>query len=101
VEEAIEKMGFGPFQILITVFSGLLWLADAMELMLLSVLSPAVQCEWGLTKSEEATITSVVFVGFLLGGIFWGVLSDAIGRKRVSTCMLLIGTYKGTCIYKQ
>jgi MFS family permease len=72
-----------------------------MELMLLSVLSPAVQCEWGLTKSEEATITSVVFVGFLLGGIFWGVLSDAIGRKRVSTCMLLIGTYKGTCIYKQ
>ena len=34
-------------------------LADAMELMLLSVLSPAVQCEWGLTKSEEATITSV------------------------------------------
>jgi MFS family permease len=50
---------------------------------LLSVLSPAVQCEWGLTKSEEATITSVVFVGFLLGGIFWGVLSDAIGRKRI------------------
>ena len=25
VEEAIEKMGFGPFQILITVFSGMLW----------------------------------------------------------------------------
>jgi hypothetical protein len=28
VEEAIEKMGFGPFQILITVFSGLLWVRD-------------------------------------------------------------------------
>ena len=34
-------------------------LADAMELMLLSVLSPAVECEWGLTRAEEATITSV------------------------------------------
>ena len=34
-------------------------LADAMELMLLSVLSPEVECEWGLSSSEEATITSV------------------------------------------
>ena len=34
-------------------------LADAMELMLLSVLSPAVECQWGLTRAEEATITSV------------------------------------------
>ena len=34
-------------------------LADAMELMLLSVLSPEVECEWGLSRSEEAAITSV------------------------------------------
>lgn len=25
VEEAIEQLGFGPFQILITIFSGMLW----------------------------------------------------------------------------
>jgi MFS family permease len=81
IEEAMEKMGFGPFQILITVFSGLLWLADAMELMLLSVLAPVVQCQWGLSHSEAAAITSVVFVGFLLGGLIWGVISDIIGRK--------------------
>ena len=36
-----------------------LQLADAMELMILSVLSPAVECQWGLTKTEGATITSV------------------------------------------
>ncbi len=34
-------------------------LADAMELMLLSVLSPAVKCQWGLSTYEEAAITSV------------------------------------------
>lgn len=27
VEEAIEKLGFGPFQILITIFSGMLWVS--------------------------------------------------------------------------
>ena len=27
VEEAIEKMGFGFFQVMVTVFSGLLWVS--------------------------------------------------------------------------
>ena len=27
VEEAIEKMGFGFFQVLLTVFSGLIWVS--------------------------------------------------------------------------
>lgn len=34
-------------------------LADAMELMLLSVLGPAVKCQWQLSTAEEAAITSV------------------------------------------
>ena len=36
-------------------------LADAMELMLLSVLSPNVKCLWDLSDSEEASITSVSY----------------------------------------
>ena len=27
VEEAVEKLGFGPFQLIVTVFSGLLWVS--------------------------------------------------------------------------
>ena len=81
VDEAINKIGFGPFQILVTVFCGLLWLADAMEFMLLSVLSPAVKCQWDLSSFEEAFISSLVFFGFLLGGLFWGMVSDVVGRK--------------------
>ena len=34
-------------------------LADAMELMLLSVLGPIVKCQWDLSTAEEAIITSV------------------------------------------
>ena len=34
-------------------------IADAVELMLLSVLSPSVKCQWGLSTFEQALITTV------------------------------------------
>ena len=36
-----------------------LQLADAVELLLLSVLGPVVKCQWNLSTTEEAAITSV------------------------------------------
>ena len=93
VDDAINKMGFGPFQVLITVFCGLLWVADAMELMVLSILSPAVKCQWKLSSFEEAMITSAVFFGILVGALFWGVICDTFGRKKglfISTVVVLI-----------
>lgn len=37
-------------------------IADAMELMILSVLSPAVKCQWNLSGVEEAIITTVTLL---------------------------------------
>ena len=34
-------------------------MADAMELMILAVLSPALECEWGTSKEQEALVTTV------------------------------------------
>ena len=89
-DEAIDKMGFGPFQLMIFFFCGLLWLADAMELMILSILSPAVKCQWDLSSAEEAIITSVVFIGALIGSLFWGVFGDTFGRKKALLGMDLV-----------
>ena len=44
-------------------------LADAMELMLLSVLGPAVKCQWGLSTAEEAAITSVSYLLIYHSGV--------------------------------
>ena len=56
-------------------------MADAMEMMLLSFLGPAVACEWGLTPAEEAALSTSVFVGMAFGGFLWGAASDAFGRR--------------------
>ncbi|KAK9821616.1 hypothetical protein WJX81_008270 [Elliptochloris bilobata] len=81
VGEAIDQIGFGRFQVVLLLYCGCAWAADAMEMMLLSFLGPAVRCEWGLTPSQEGLITSVVFLGTMAGATLWGRLADACGRR--------------------
>lgn len=48
VEEAMDSLGFGKFQALLLGYTGMAWVAEAMEMMLLSFVGPAVRSEWGL-----------------------------------------------------
>ena len=79
--EALDHVGFGKFQIRALCFVGFAWAADAMEMMLLSFIGPAMRCEFGVSSDAEGALTSVVFVGMMLGAPAWGVVSDARGRK--------------------
>lgn len=81
VEEAIAAMGFGKFQILVLAYAGMGWISEAMEMMLLSFVGPALQSAWDLSSNEESLITSVVFAGMLVGAYTWGIVSDKHGRR--------------------
>ncbi|XP_068638869.1 organic cation/carnitine transporter 7-like [Aristolochia californica] len=82
VDEALVYMGFGKFQGLILAYAGMGWISEAMEMMLLSFVGPAVQSAWGLSSHEESFITSAVFAGMLVGAYSWGVVSDSYGRRK-------------------
>ncbi|KAL2533336.1 Organic cation/carnitine transporter 7 [Abeliophyllum distichum] len=81
LDEALSTVGFGTFQGLALVFSGLGWFAEAMEIMLLSFIGPTVKSEWTLSPTEESFLTTAVFGGMLVGAYFWGFISDAYGRR--------------------
>ena len=84
-------MGCGCFQVVILFFCFFTTLGESMEFMLLSILSAAVKCQWELSDSEEALITSMVFVGYFIGSLFWGVVFQFIGRKTGLILVCLIG----------
>lgn len=81
LDDAIEQVGFGKYQRWLLAYAGMSWTAEAMEMMLLSFVGPAVQVEWQLTGREESLIASVVFGGMMIGAYSWGALSDAKGRR--------------------
>ncbi|XP_067294853.1 synaptic vesicle 2-related protein isoform X2 [Pseudorasbora parva] len=86
VEEAIEAIGFGRFQWKLSMLTGVAWMADAMEMMLLSIAAPQLRCEWRLSSWKVAFITAVVFIGMMLSSSLWGNISDKYGRK---VCLIL------------
>ncbi|KAM9841674.1 synaptic vesicle 2-related protein [Aulostomus maculatus] len=88
LDEALEAVGFGKFQWKISLVTGLSWVADAMEMMILSILSPQLHCEWSLPSYQVALITSVVFIGMGISSSVWGNMSDKHGRKvGLTVCM--------------
>ncbi|KAG0480783.1 hypothetical protein HPP92_011641 [Vanilla planifolia] len=82
VDEALMSQGFGYFQALVLAYAGMGWISEAMEMMLLSFVGPSVQVKWNLSSHEESFITSVVFVGMLIGAYSWGIVSDNYGRRQ-------------------
>lgn len=82
VDDAMEKTGFGLFQVILTFICGFILLADAMEMMILSTLCFLIRCQWELSSTEEAVVTSMVFCGALIGSTFWGFFGDTFGRKK-------------------
>lgn len=62
-----------------------------MEVSLLSFISICAGKEWGLSNNQMASITGVVFIGELLGSLFWGPLADHFGRRFafVIACLLI------------
>ncbi|XP_051749239.1 synaptic vesicle 2-related protein [Ctenopharyngodon idella] len=95
VEEAVEAIGFGWFQWKLSMITGVAWMADAMEMMLLSILTPQLHCEWRLSSWKVAFITAVVFIGMMLSSSLWGNISDKYGRKVCLTLCMLWTLYYG------
>ncbi|CAN1167951.1 Organic cation/carnitine transporter 7 [Linum perenne] len=69
VEEALSAAGFGKFQLLLLAYAGMGSFAEAMEMMILSFVGPALKSQWNLSSSQESLLTTVVFAGMkgLLG----------------------------------
>lgn len=60
----------------------------------MSFLIPALIKDWQETPSRLSLAPSATFVGMLLGSLFWGIVSDRIGRKPAFTATSL---WAGTC----
>ncbi|GIY29069.1 synaptic vesicle 2-related protein [Caerostris extrusa] len=87
VDDAVNKAGYGIFQIKLTFLAGLGWLADAFEIFILSVIGDFMACDWILYRWQIAVLTSIVFAGIMVGSPVLGAVADIYGRKVLPDCI--------------
>ncbi|XP_074642627.1 synaptic vesicle 2-related protein-like isoform X2 [Tubulanus polymorphus] len=95
VEQCVDQLGFGMFQVKLSFLTGLAWMADAMEMMILSILSPALHCDWGIPSWQQAFTTTIVFCGMMLSSSIWGSICDKYGRRAALLLSSLFTFYFG------
>lgn len=84
IDEALEAVGFGRFQWILLFLSGLGFCATTVELISVSLLRRPLLETWPHINGERfALLMSATFVGELLGGLLWGLMTDRVGRRVV------------------
>lgn len=58
------------------------WMLDAMDVMFYAFALTTIQKEFQLTSAEAGALASVTLIASAVGGIFFGAVSDKIGRAR-------------------
>lgn len=74
----------------VTIYSGLGWMFDAMDIGLLSFVLVAIAREWGLSREQVGLAISVGLFGMFIGATAAGSLADRYGRKALMLATLLL-----------
>jgi MFS family permease len=98
IDQCLERLGMGKFQMIILVASGLCFAADAMQVILLSFLMIVLQEEWHLHDEAAASIESAVFAGALIGTLVLGTEADRVGRRPIFLLACFIIAFFGFCV---
>mmetsp|Transcript_75023 Transcript_75023/g.160693 ORF Transcript_75023/g.160693 Transcript_75023/m.160693 type:complete len:510 (-) Transcript_75023:15-1544(-) len=91
--DVIEDIGVGPWQLAAQFMAGGILLADGAEIQAIASVSDPIKQEWHLTDAQTGTLTSMIYVGVLVGGLGSGWVADVLGRR-----LPLIMAYAGLAV---
>ncbi|KAF0536952.1 MFS general substrate transporter [Gigaspora margarita] len=89
LDKIVNKIGMGKFQKQLLMLCGLGWLSDNMWIQCVVVILPRVKVHYNVNEKFIGVLSSSMALGMMIGALFWGVLSDAYGRKKAFNFTLL------------
>jgi putative MFS transporter len=88
--QQLDNLPLSRFHWKLLIVSGLGWMFDAMDILIVSSVVAAVAREWQLDVNATQWINSANVAGLFFGALGAGWLADRIGRKSVFQITLLI-----------
>jgi putative MFS transporter len=90
VEQGLQLAGTGKFQYRIFLIFGLVWMADAMQVLSIGFSAPSIARTFGITMPQALQTGTYFFIGMLVGAFVFGRLADRIGRRPVLMMAVVI-----------
>jgi MFS family permease len=81
----LDRLRWGRFHTLVVVALGITWILDGLEVTLAGALAPALKASPQLrfSNADVGFVGSAYLTGAVLGALFFGWLTDRLGRKRL------------------
>ncbi|PZS32710.1 MAG: MFS transporter [Pseudonocardiales bacterium] len=89
----IDRLSWSPFHTRLIVALGVAWVLDGIEITVAGAIAPVLtdKATLGLTATEVTAIATVYLIGEVFGALFFGRLSDALGRRKLF--VITLGVY--------
>ena len=81
----LDRLHWGRFHTLVVVALGITWILDGLEVTLAGAIAPALKesPQLHFSNAEVGFASSAYLTGAVLGALFFGWLTDRLGRKRL------------------
>src|ERR687891_1317923 len=81
----LDRLPWGRFHTLVVVALGITWILDGLEETLAGAISPALKesPQLRFSNADVGLASSAYLAGAVLGALFFGWLTDRLGRKRL------------------
>jgi len=86
----LDRVPLNRFHWRLLAISGLGWMFDAMDVLMLSFLLAPIGSEFKLDPGQRGLIGSATFVGMFFGAAVAGRLADRYGRRGIFTATLIV-----------
>lgn len=98
INKAIQDIGMGQYQWKLFVLCGFGWLADNLWLQGVALTLPSLSAEFGVSEANVRYTTLALFTGLCCGAVFWGTMSDIVGRRSAFNLTLFITSVFGIAV---
>jgi MFS family permease len=88
----LDRLPWGQFHTLVVVALGITWILDGLEVTLAGAVSPALKesAQLAFSNADVGLASSAYLAGAVLGALFFGWLTDRLGRKRLFFITLVV-----------